>query len=322
MADERSSENVSTTLRIDQPETVYPIFRALASMERLDILNLLCVRSMNIRELSEALHLPMSSTAMHVQLLENAKLIKSVICPGLRGNIKLCSGCVRSLQFFLSPHGDTFHSANQVRTYELPIGSFSAIHNLKPTCGLGSETELIDRYDTPSAFYNPKRLDAQVMWWREGFVEYRFPLPDHADIQWLELSVEINPQTASYHAPWKSDISVSINGQNLGVWQSSAERSIRRGLLTPEWWNTINTQYGELKTWRVTSQNSYLGSDVISDTTLSDLDLYGRDSIDVRIGIDADAANIGGLVLFGKRFGDFEQAVVMRIGCNEEPVDC
>lgn len=310
-------KSLNTTLRIEQPEKVYPVMKALASMERLEILNLLGQRSMNIRELSEALRLPMSSTTMHVQQLEEAKLIKTVIRPGARGNIKLCSGCVRALSVMFTPQGDSFQAASQVARYNLPIGAYSEAIRLKPTCGLGSTTGLIDRYDIPASFYDPGRLNAQVIWFREGFLEYRFPLKPDRSVQWLELSFEGNPQTASYHAPWKSDISVYVNDRKLGTWESCAERSVRRGFLTPSWWNTVNTQYGELKIWRVNARGSYLDSQRISDTALKDLNLEGNEMISVRIGIESDAANIGGLVLFGEKFGDYEQGITLRIGYND-----
>lgn len=318
MADVKRQELQNTTLRIDEPEKVYPTLKALASIERLEILNLLGRRSMNVHELADALRLPLSSAAMHVQLLEEAGLISCEIRSGVRGKVKLCSGCVRALQVILSPKGDSFHSANHVAKYELPLGAFSTTDGIRATCGIGSTEGLIGKYDRPGDFYHPDRLNAQVMWLREGFVEYRFPMPEEADVQWLEFSFEGNPQTASYHAPWKSDISVYINGVRLGVWHSVAERSVRRGFHTPQWWNTVNTQYGELKTWRVTSKGSYLDSDRISDVTLSNLKLYQQDTVVVRLGIDSDAADIGGLVLFGEQFGDFEQALVLRIGYNSD----
>lgn len=311
-------EPINTTLRIEEPDKLYPVMKAMASPERLEILNLLGVRSMNISELSEALRLPMSSTTMHVQQLEEVGLITTLIRPGTRGNIKLCSGCVRSLHIMFTPHGDSFHSASKVAKYELPLGAYSEASHICPTCGLGGTDGLIERYDIPAVFYHPSRLNAQVIWFREGFLEYRFAIPSCASIQWLELSFEGNPQTASYHAPWESDVSVYINDHKIGVWESIAERSVRRGFLTPTWWNTVNTQYGELKVWRVNSQGSFLDSKRISDTSLSDLALEACDCVSVRIGIESSAEHIGGLVLFGQKFGDYEQAITLRVGYNGE----
>ena len=71
-----------------------------------------------------------------------------------------------------------------------------------------------------------------------------------------------------------------------------------------------------MKIWRVNSNGSFLDSARISDVTLSDLHLEDSDCISVRIGIESDAQNIGGLVLFGEKFGDHEQAVTLRVGYN------
>ena len=117
-----------------------------------------------------------------------------------------------------------------------------------------------------------------------------------------------------YRDPWKSDIAVSVNGKRLGVWTSPCDCGGRRGRLTPAWWSELSTQYGFLKTWRVDRTGSYLENIHISDVNLDDLGLYEQDHISVRIGVPADAQNVGGINLFGECFGDFEQSIVMRIG--------
>lgn len=305
-----------TTLDMSQPQEVFTVARALASMERLEMLRLLGSRSMNVKEMAKELNLPMSSAAMHLSILEEAGLIVSMMQPGSRGNVKLCSKCVRTLKIFFTPQGSDLQQAQRTETYTLPIGAFNSVADITPTCGMGSKTGIIAEYDKPSLFYHPKRLAAQLMWFRSGFAEYRFPLPDQGrtKICWLELSFEANPQTASYHAPWKSDISVSINGVELGTWQAESDRSVRRGFLTPSWWANINTQYGQLKTWRVNPNGAFLDSMQLSGVTLEQLRLGESDAICIRIGVDSHAENVGGIVLFGEEAGDFPQGITLRIG--------
>ena len=48
--------------------------------------------------------------------------------------------------------------------------------------------------------------------------------------------------------------------------------------------------------------------------TLADLRLDACDYISLRIGVDADAAHVGGVNLFGEKFGDYAQGIVMRVG--------
>lgn len=49
------------------------------------------------------------------------------------------------------------------------------------------------------------------------------------------------------------------------------------------------------------------------EITFDDLDLYGSDFVELRIGIKNDAAHKGGINLFGKNFGDYPQAIVMTV---------
>ena len=117
-----------------------------------------------------------------------------------------------------------------------------------------------------------------------------------------------------YRDPWKSDIFVSVNGRRLGVWTSPCDCGGRHGRLTPEWWSDLSTQYGFLKTWRVNGEGSYLEDARIGDVTLADLSLEDMPYIAVRIGVSPQAQHVGGINLFGERFGDHPQAIILRIG--------
>ena len=134
------------------------------------------------------------------------------------------------------------------------------------------------------------------------------------DLDWLEFSFEACSEAPMYRDPWKSDISVSINGRRLGIWTCPCDCGGRRGRLTPEWWSILSTQFGFLKTWRVTHEGSFLDNKRISDVTIEDLDIGQNDYISVVISVDADAENAGGINLFGEHFGDHPQALVLRLG--------
>ena len=66
------------------------------------------------------------------------------------------------------------HDAHDAVDLQMPIGGYSDFV-VEPTCGLVSATGLIGFMDDPSAFYEPDRLNAQLLWFRAGYVEYRFP---------------------------------------------------------------------------------------------------------------------------------------------------
>ena len=56
----------------------------------------------------------------------------------------------------------------------MPIGAYTSFVAL-PTCGLASESSLIGYLDDPLSFYEPERVQAGLIWFRSGFLEYSFP---------------------------------------------------------------------------------------------------------------------------------------------------
>ncbi|MDO5299808.1 MAG: helix-turn-helix domain-containing protein [Clostridia bacterium] len=300
-------------LSIDRPEMLCKIARALSSPVRIQIMQALGKRSMNVGELAELLDVPMSTTALAVKTLEEAGIITSEAQPGARGSMKLCSRKLDTIAVTLVPI-DEVHTS--ILTLQMPIGGYSTADGIEPTCGLANENTYIGDMDNPASFYVPDRFGAQLIWFRQGALEYRFAFPeiDAMEIDWLEISFEACSEAPMYRDPWKSDIAVAINGRRLGIWTSPCDCGGRHGKLTPGWWSDLSTQYGFLKTWHVDHEGSYLENMRISDVCLCDLGLHDRGYISVRIEVPDDVENIGGINLFGEHFGDYEQPLVLRVG--------
>jgi len=261
----------------------------------------------------EALDLPVSTAALGVRQLEEAGLIHTEIQPGIRGAMKLCSRRVESVSMRLTPEMEDGVSA---LTMQLPIGSYSEANAIRPDCGLVSEHAWIGEANSPRMFYHPDRLRAQLLWFDSGSLEYRFSLGeiDPSQVEWLEFSMEISSNAPMYREDWKSDIDVSVNGQPLGCFISPGDYGGRRGRLNPSWWSDTSSQFGLLKTWRVDASGASLDGEPLSGVTLADLDLANREYISLRIGVRADAEHTGGINLFGEKFGDHAQGIVMRVG--------
>lgn len=64
---------------------------------------------------------------------------------------------------------------------------------------------------------------------------------------------------AGYNTRWPSDITVSINGMEIGTWTSPGDMGGEHGRLTPDWWTIENTQYGFLTTWKGNTLGSWMG---------------------------------------------------------------
>lgn len=200
--------------------------------------------------------------------------------------------------------------------FSMPIGGYSSAEGIKPTCGLLSETQPLGPLDLPRMFYSPERFKAQLLWFQQGFLEYRFSIIDSigSKIDWLNLSFEACSEAPMYRANWPSDISVEINDKRLGTWTSPSDCGGRYGHLTPQWWGLANTQFGFLKSWRIDRTGSYLDHERISNVRIADLKLEESPYISVRIGIDPDSRHVNGINLFGDRFGDHPQAINLQIG--------
>ena len=121
--------------------------KALSSEVRLDILKMLDGRQMNVNEIAEQLHIPASSAAMHVKVLEEAGLLSCELKPGVRGSMKMCSRQVDALSIRLAAEEE---KQEQVETISMPVGNF-VDHDVKPCCGIVSDKEFIDEEDDSGA---------------------------------------------------------------------------------------------------------------------------------------------------------------------------
>jgi predicted transcriptional regulator len=288
------------------------VAKALASEPRWRLLRVLGEQLHNVGELAEALAMPPSTVTMHLAVLEEAGLVRSEFVPGQRGRQRVCQRVFDQVRLDL-PRGEALHEHDIVET-SLPVGAY-ADADVTPTCGLAGHEAIIGLLDDPTAFYEPAHLGAQLVWFRQGRLAYRFPnrLPPRARTDTLWFSAELCSEAPMHHHDWPSDVSVWVNGVRLGHWTSPADFGGQRGLLTPAWWDTRNTQYGVLKEWRVTEEGSFVDGLRLSDVTIADLDLGARPYVEVAIGVEEGARHVGGINLFGRGFGNYPQDLVLRM---------
>jgi predicted transcriptional regulator len=286
------------------------VTKALGSETRLEILRFLSAHTCSVLEIAEALSLPPSTATLHINVLEKAGLIETDLQPATRGLQKVCARVYDRIVIQLPADTEREETAVEV---SMPIGAYLDIQVI-PTCGLLGELGIIGHLDDSGAFYEPDRLHAQLLWFRRGYVEYRFPnrLPPNVLLDAIEVSFEVCSEAPLHHADWPSDITVWIGEVEIGTWTSPADFGGERGALTPDWWGTQNSQYGLLKVWKVTNNGSYVDGMQISKVTLSHLTLNPGEPIPVRIGIKDGAANVGGMNLFGNKFGNYPQDIVLR----------
>jgi len=298
-------------LNLENPEELCSVAKALSSEVRIQIIKLLNFNCLNVNEISEHLGIPTSSAALNVKILEEAGLIHTELQPGVRGSMKVCSRKRDIIKILLKPNSD-FHGNTQY--INMPIGNYVDCQS-SPTCGIVSEKGYIGVEDDPKGFYDPLRVNAQLIWFHDGYLEYRFSnsILEKNEAKLLEISMEICSEAPNYHNNWPSDITLWVNGIDCGTWLSPADFGGRRGKLNPSWWSDGSTQFGELKTWRITNKGCFIDGNISESSIIKALELEKNDFISVRIGTKKDAKNVGGINIFGDKFGDYPQNVVMRI---------
>ena len=298
-------------VKIEEFDKLIGVLRGLNSEPRLRILRLLSNQVCNVRQISAALNLPASTTVMHLKALEHTGLIRSELRTGIRGLQKICIRVYDSV--FIDLLVGNLPPEQSVEV-SIPIGTYINFQ-VTPTCGLVSEEGIIGMFDHPASFYEPDRIHAQLLWFRQGFVEYHFPnrLPPKAIADSLNLSLELCSEAPLHHNNWPSDVTFWINQVEIGTWTSPADFGGEHGMLTPRWWDNKNTQYGLLKMWKVNPEGSFIDGVKASDVRLQDLDIVGKDHIIVRIGVKEDARHVGGVNIFGSRFGNYPQDIVLRL---------
>lgn len=296
------------------PSSDRQVIRGLASELRLRILEHLARGPRNVNQLAQDLGLPQSTVATNVAVLEECGLIRTEIAKARKGSQKICSMAFEEIVVRFA--GARTQSDSDVIEVEMPIGLFTSFEVSAP-CGLCSTESIIGYLDVPASFLDPGRMKAALLWFEKGWVEYKFPnngLYKEKPVQRLELSAELSSETPGTNRNWLSDVTVWINGVEIGSWTSPGDFGDRRGKLTPEWWKLEGSQYGLLKSWSVTPDGAFVDGVRISDVRIKDLALPDHHSIRVRIGVKAEAEHVGGMNLFGRGFGNYDQAIVLRLG--------
>jgi predicted transcriptional regulator len=295
---------------IESIQDIVTVSHALESETRVKMLQLIIKnRDINYKELAAALHITNGAITHNMKILEDAGLVEYVYSPGLRGSQKNCM--IKDYQFMINLLSSS--KTDRVFETEIPIGHFTQ-YQISPTCGLASRTSLIGKIDDPRYFAAPEAMEATILWFTKGFVEYRIPnyLEQGQTITELQFSFEISSEAPGYCNNWPSDIYFSVNGVQLGFWTSPGDFGGEKGLFTPGWWDPNWNSYGLLKLLTVTRQGAFVDGGRISGTRISELNLEPGSTISFRIAVPENARHTGGCTLFGKGFGNYNQNIKVR----------
>ncbi|WP_304472924.1 transcriptional regulator [uncultured Faecalibaculum sp.] len=310
-------------LYLKAEEDALPFFQALANKNRLEILRILRQKDASIKELGELLGISSAVITKHIQALEEAGIVRSSTRPGKRGLKKLCTLALNEAQvIFNNNYGDSARSFMEV---ELPISAYDQCEITAP-CGMAGEDRIFGSIDDPRYFTAANRYAVNLLWFTSGWVRYPIPLLDvdlHR-VEEIEISMELCSEHPGFNNHWKSDIAFELAGLPLGNWTCPGDFGDRKGRHTPGWW-TLGTEYGLLKTLVVNREGTFLDGTQIGAVTAEDvlntLQDTAQDTLPFRILAPASAVHPGGLNLFGRHFGDYDQNIRVLFYYRMNPAD-
>ena len=204
------------TIAYGEDEALLRFASALASPLRIAILRELSANSMSVKELAFKLNIPLSTASANIKVLEESGLLRTNFQAGKHGSMKLCSLCYEKyfVEFAKAVEDDRLNHY----VVDMPIGSYFDL-DIVPTCGMADEFSYIGKDDDIRTFYSAKRFQAQLIWLRAGFLEYRFPLEiDRDAIRAIHFSLECCSEAPGYRNEFPSDITFWING--FEVWRT------------------------------------------------------------------------------------------------------
>jgi predicted transcriptional regulator len=304
-------------MKVDVSQEAVPLFAALGSKTRVVIIQLLAEKPANVKEMAATLHLSNPVVAKHVDVLENAGLIKTERIPGRAGLQKRCTLIVESLEVAfpkkaIVPYG-TYHSS-------LPIGQYTNF-KVTPPCGLVSTTHIIGEFDDPKFFMDPERFSASLIWFTSGYVEYTImnPLKDGQHLKIVDISMELGSEFPGGNNNWPSDLTFFLNGTSLGQWTSPGDFIDKRGKYNPDWYSSGVNQYGTHVNLRITDMGCWINGHATSYNTFAKLRLLTAPLWTFRVAAPRDADHAGGCTLYGKGFGNYDQNIEFNFSYTPAP---
>ena len=291
-------------------------FKALGSDTRIQILNILLENEqMSMNQLATELNISNGALTGHVKKLEECGLINISNESAGHGNQKMCSVTQDRIIVDIKKPIDY----KNVFETEIKVGQDSR-HQVWPTCGIATSESVIGEFDDIRYFNHPDRFTANILWFTKGYVEYTIPnlIPSNQRITQLSISAELSSEAPGIDNNWPSDISFYINDTKIGMWTSPGDFGDVHGMFTPQWWPQNWNQYGLLKLLVINDYGTYIDGLKISDVSTLSLHLDYNSDIRLRLAVENDSEHVGGITLYGKSFGNYDQDI--RVAINYAPL--
>ena len=289
------------------------VFKALGSELRINIIKLLQENhEMNMNELATSLGITNGALTSHIKKLEESGIIQVMTERGGHGNQKICKVAVDKI--VVDVESEETEEDQNIYNTEVKVGHYSD-YNVYPTCGLATSKAIVGEVDDPRYFSHPDRINAGILWFTKGYIEYMIPnlLPSATKIDQITVSLEISSEAPGINNDWPSDISIFLNDVKIGTWTSPGDYGDVQGIFTPDWWFPNWNQYGLLKMIVINKKGTFVDGLKISDVTINQVNLDYKSTVRFKFEIEEDAKNIGGITIFGSEFGNYNQDIKVRI---------
>lgn len=286
------------------------VFKALGSSTRLSILELLLDKGpMRMTSIAQELKITGGALTTHIKLLQESGIVNVEAVGGRHGIQKICY--VNNQRILV----ESPFCRKGINCYETQtaLGAYSAFEVSAP-CGIALKKRVLNPINDPEAFALPEHQDACVLWFRQGYVEYKAlnVAPKGEKLRELQFSFEVGIEAPAALENASSDITISLNGREIGVYTPLA--GVKRIPVSgnPAWWNRNWLQRGDRKLLTVDEHGSALDGEVFSAVSLKDLNLGADEYVTLRLEVKPDAQNLNGLSLFGSGFGKRRDGIVAR----------
>lgn len=289
------------------------VFKALGSELRINIIKLLQENhEMNMNELATSLGITNGALTSHIKKLEESGIIQVMTERGGHGNQKICKVAVDKI--VVDVESEETEEDQNIYNMEVKVGHYSD-YNVYPTCGLATSKAIVGEVDDPRYFSHPDRINAGILWFTKGYIEYMIPnlLPSATKIDQITVSLEISSEAPGINNDWPSDISIFLNDVKIGTWTSPGDYGDVQGIFTPDWWFPNWNQYGLLKMIVINKKGTFVDGLKISNVTINQFNLDYKSTVRFKFEIEEDAKNIGGITIFGSEFGNYNQDIKVRI---------
>ena len=192
---------------------------------------------------------------------------------------------------------------------ELQIGHYSNYAVLSP-CGLADSLQMRAQENDPRVFSYPQHLDAEILWFHDGYIEYRIPnlLPENQRIVQLTISLEMSSADQGAAAESGSLISFALNDQPLCSWITEPEIN-SRGIYTPLWWKNHQCQHGHLKMLVINEMGIFIDGVKAQEPGTGWTFLDSHNEMRLRIETHPFEGHDGGVAIYGSSFGNYKQNI-------------